>query len=56
MEFKIFCTLDYQDYMTMESKEITLNRVRSYVLQILPGSEIILFGSGAGNEANEHSD
>lgn len=40
----------------MQSKDKILNQIRTSVLEILPGSEIILFGSQARNDANDSSD
>ena len=42
--------------LTLESKDKILNQIRTSVLEILPGSEIILFGSRARNDADDSSD
>ena len=40
----------------MESKDKILDQIRTSILEILPGSEIILFGSRARNDADDNSD
>jgi predicted nucleotidyltransferase len=40
----------------LESKDKILNQIRTSILEILPGSEIILFGSQARNDAIDSSD
>ena len=40
----------------MESNDKILNQIRISVFEVLPGSEIILFGSRARNDANDSSD
>jgi predicted nucleotidyltransferase len=40
----------------LELKDKTLNQIRASVFEVLPGSEIILFGSRARNDANDSSD
>lgn len=40
----------------MDSNDLTINRIKTSVFEILPGSEIILFGSRARNDDNVNSD
>jgi uncharacterized protein len=40
----------------MKETDSTLNQIKLFVLDILPGSEIILFGSRARNENQKDSD
>jgi len=40
----------------LESNDKILNQIRISVFEVLPGSEIILFGSRARNDANDSSD
>jgi predicted nucleotidyltransferase len=40
----------------LELKDKILNQIRTSILEILPGSEIILFGSRARNDADDSSD
>jgi predicted nucleotidyltransferase len=40
----------------LESNDKILNQIRTSVFEVLPGSEIILFGSRARNDANDSSD
>jgi len=40
----------------LDSNDLTINRIKTSVFEILPGSEIILFGSRARNDDNVNSD
>jgi len=50
------CIFDLIVILTLESKDKILNQIRASILEILPGSEIILFGSQARNDAIDSSD
>lgn len=50
------CIFDLIVIITVESKDKILDQIRTSVLEILPGSEIILFGSRARNDASDSSD
>jgi uncharacterized protein len=48
--------LDYIYFFPLKKKDSVLNQIKYYILEILPGSEIILFGSRARNENLRDSD